>query len=316
MVSKVWMLACGGVLALALVGCGSSNEAVQDVSDGAGSASASSDTRGETGELSFFVYPEQVEGLLQQGAALLDTRHVMNFRTGHIPGAAHAPWQDFVEGSSNGLVTDDLRKLEETLRAAGVRNDKPVIVYGSWLDGWGEEGRIFWMLEYLGHRDVHILYGGLDRWKEAGGETQLLGSDLVRGNFTATLRPELRASADEVKEGIDEGSVVILDTRRPEEYGGETPYGSARGGHVPGARHFYWKDVFQENGELQAPDALKARLRDVGVGHDTIVIAYCTGGVRSGFMYTIMRWLGYESPRNYDGSWWEWSGNDQFPVEK
>ena len=30
---------------------------------------------------------------------------------------------------------------------AGVCADRPVVVYGDWREGWGEEGRIYWMLQ-------------------------------------------------------------------------------------------------------------------------------------------------------------------------
>jgi 3-mercaptopyruvate sulfurtransferase SseA len=29
----------------------------------------------------------------------------------------------------------------------------------------------------------------------------------------------------------------------------------------------------------------------------------------------IQRWLGYQAPRNYDGSWWEWASRDELPVD-
>ena len=37
------------------------------------------------------------------------------------------------------------------------------------------------------------------------------------------------------------------------------------------------------------------------------VVTYCTGGIRSGFLYMVLEWLDAEAPANYDGSWWEWS---------
>ena len=43
-----------------------------------------------------------------------------------------------------------------------MRNDRPVVVYGDWVNEWGEEGRLFWMLEYLNHTRVHVLYGGVE----------------------------------------------------------------------------------------------------------------------------------------------------------
>ena len=44
-------------------------------------------------------------------------------------------------------------------------------------------------------------------------------------------------------------------------------------------------------------------------------IPYCTGGVRSGFVYMVMRWIGLSNPSNYDGSWWDWAAQPALPVE-
>ena len=271
----------------------------------------------DAGGRPLFVHPEELEALRQgQGAVVLDARGGMSYLGGHITGAGSAPWQSFTgDGLLTGLLTQDMASVQDALQALGVRNEAPVVVVADWDAGWGEEGRLFWMLEYLGHEDVRILYGGMPRWKAEGRPTESFSSSPVRGDFIVRLREDRRATAQEVLSALEsEGSVVVLDTRRAEEYGGSTPYGSARGGHIPTARHFYWKEVFGADGNLKPRESLRARLNGLGVGDDTIVIAYCTGGVRSGFMYAVMRWLEYDSPQNYDGSWWEWASRDELPV--
>jgi thiosulfate/3-mercaptopyruvate sulfurtransferase len=46
------------------------------------------------------------------------------------------------------------------------------------------------------------------------------------------------------------------------------------------------------------------------------MICYCTGGVRSAWLYFILKLVGYHNVRNYPGSWWEWSRDFACPVEK
>lgn len=75
-------------------------------------------------------------------------------------GSRGAPWGSFTVSGGRGDLKS-VADLESMFRKLGVSNDVPVVVYGSWKEEWGEEGRIFWQLEWLGHKDVRILYGGM-----------------------------------------------------------------------------------------------------------------------------------------------------------
>lgn len=45
-------------------------------------------------------------------------------------------------------------------------------------------------------------------------------------------------------------------------------------------------------------------------------VCYCTGGVRSAWLWFVLKVVGFERVRNYAGSWWEWSRDFACPVEK
>ena len=90
---------------------------------------------------------------------------------------------------------------------------------------------------------------------------------------------------------------------------GDTQYGAARGGRIPGAVWFWWEDLFRD-GNLKPAAAILQELQANGVRvHDpaVTVVSYCTGGIRSGFVYMVLLWAGVDRVQNYDGSWWEWA---------
>jgi thiosulfate/3-mercaptopyruvate sulfurtransferase len=247
---------------------------------------------------------------------VLDTRGWWAFARGHLPGAVRIDWEDYREGRGRtGRLPVQLDALAERLALLGVDDTRPVLVYGDAADGWGEEGRIAWMLRYLGHPEVAILDGGMAAWRGAGGPTESRTVKPVPGHFTAAPVAALRAEADDVERARGT-SAVVLDTRSEAEWNGSRKYLPARTGRIPGAVHLHWRDLLSADGTLDRSAGARARLAALGVTDSTGVIAYCVGGVRSAFVTLALRELGFTDVRNYDGSWYEWAGDDSRPVEK
>lgn len=259
----------------------------------------------QTSAGSIFVTPQQASLALDGGAILLDARSAAEHAAAHPLGSVNSPWQDFSDPESLGRLLPDIDELTQRIRALGIDNATPVYVVGGWDEAWGEEGRIFWMLDVLGHPEVHIVTGGYEAWVSAGLPVAAgFGVAPRSGDFEATSPDTGLATIDELD------ATVILDVRTREEFDGATPYGAERGGHIPGAAHIHWHDVFDPDGNLLNAAELRTLLRADMPG----VTAYCTGGVRSGFIYAILRELGAEAPRNYAGSWWEYAASD-LPTE-
>ncbi|CAD7700397.1 unnamed protein product [Ostreobium quekettii] len=279
-------------------------------------------TKGE-GTVKVFVSPDELETMMEseKGVTLLDAREapgplavLANRRTESIPGSYHAHWTDFiVEGTRDTLQS--VEELEGLFRERGVSNDVPVVVYGVWTEGWGEEGRIFWQLHWLGHQQAYILYGGVFAWNTSDHEGRGRTAD---GDFVAKPIDDRIIDADQLKKRLDTEpqNLVVLDARTIAEYEGAQLYGEERGGHVPGAVQFEWKRVFAEDGSgnLKNSSKLKEELMEIGVADDVAIVTYCTGGIRSSFLYSVLTWLGYEDVTNYAASWWDWASREDLPI--
>lgn len=247
-----------------------------------------------------FVSPADAARGVLAGGLLVDARSDVEYAAGHAPGAVHAPWADFSDPDTPGRLHPSDHVLGGQLGALGASRDRPTYVLGAWADGWGEEGRIFWMFEYLGYTDVHIVTGGWTAWVDAGLPVSIAPPEPVYGVGSIQRRQDLEATLRDVQ--ALPATATLLDTRDLREFEGATPYGSTRGGHIPGARHVVWTD-FLDGSDLVDRDRARELLGPI----DAPVVAYCTGGVRSGFVYAVARWAGYEDVANYAGSWWEYS---------
>ena len=103
------------------------------------------------------------------------------------------------------------------------------------------------------------------------------------------------------------GEVAVIDVRRPEEYDGSlgAPC-DPRQGHIPGAVNLGIDEL-----SMLGVEELR-ELLEIPVGAE--VIAYCHSGSRSALAVQILGQAGY-APRNYRGSWHEWS-RSELPIER
>lgn len=268
-----------------------------------------------------FVELGQAVALIEAGATVLDAREPGDFERGRIPGAQNLPWQLFVSGEASGVLVDNDEHHQNLLQRAGVFAEKPVLIYGNWSapGAWGEEGRLFWTLEYLGHGKVHILKGGIAAWegaKRAVERGAVVSPPASPGDFQVQRRASRRASTAELARSLNSSQrPVILDSRERVEYEGQVKYGESRAGHIPGAHHLEWRALFDGNGDLRSDDELRRLLADFGATKESPIVAYCTGGVRSGFVYAALRHLGFAKVQNYDGSMWDWTRDPDLPLQ-
>lgn len=260
------------------------------------------------------------QNLGREGLVVIDVRGQAAYMFGgHIPGAVHATWHDFSDptAAAKGLLDPDVSRLEQKIRALGVNNDSDIVIYSNPFDNWGDEGRMFWMLQYLGLTQLRILDGGWVKWVAEKRRFEHMNVTVKPGSFTAEPKPELIVLKDELKKLVKRPhpETIIVDARSLEEYAGKEVQGIPRPGHIPSAISVPWNGFLNPDATVKDVEKLKAALEEKGVQDGREVICYCTGGVRSAWLYVVLKLVGYDKVRNYPGSWWEWSRDFAAPVE-
>jgi thiosulfate/3-mercaptopyruvate sulfurtransferase len=261
------------------------------------------------------------QNLGREGLVIIDVRGKAAYAFGgHIPGAVNATWHEFSDpdAAAKGLLDPDHGRLEQKIRALGINPDSDVVIYSNPFDNWGDEGRMFWMLQYLGHTRLKILDGGWVKWTAERRKYEHGVVTPTPGTFKVVVNAGVIAEKDELKKLVKRPhpETVIADARSLEEYAGKEVSGIPRAGHIPGAACIPWNVFLNPDATVKDLDKIRAALDEKGLHPSHEVVCYCTGGVRSAWLYVVLKLVGYQKVRNYPGSWWEWSRDFAAPVEK
>lgn len=267
----------------------------------------------------WIVTPSEAIALIQDGATVLDARTKLIPQFGTIEGAIAVSWRQFSQTQSPNqgkLLTNDAQ-LSQRLQDVGIFQAQPVVVLGDPQRGWGEDGRIVWMLRTLGHHQAVLVDGGYPALVAAGMPTKraIASTATPKGDFIVRRTSTWEVERDALQAAIGRSDVVILDVREQREFNGNTPYGERRGGHLPGAKHLHFRELLDESGAILPSDQLLSVLAEQGIMRDDVIISYCTGGVRSGWVTSVLTAHGFTA-KNYAGSMWEWStlSPDHYPL--
>lgn len=242
-----------------------------------------------------------------------------SYNTGHIPTARLLERTTMMRDLEN--VPNELPAVadfESAMTALGVGNKTRIVIYSR--DPLLAT-RAWFTFDYFGHgHRASVLNGGYAKWVAEGKTTTTDVAPVTPSTFEAEPNPaavaNLRAMRVLVRtRNILGPSLVIIDARPEPSYRGETAgNGVSRAGHIPGALSVPWSRNLDNDGLLfRSDDDLRNLYGDLGVKKDTTVITYCRTGVEASMTYFVLRYLGLD-PSLYDGSFVEWSNDDNAPV--
>ena len=224
-----------------------------------------------------------------------------DYLAGHLPGAAWVDLDtDLAAATGPGRhPLPDPAVFAARMTELGVGDDTDVVVYD---DASGMiAARVWWMLEDLGHRSVHVLDGGFAAWTAA---------DLPVTAALLTPTPGHLHLADHWTRVIDRdglvarlGSVALVDARARERYRGDIEPVDAYPGHIPTAVNLPLAGNLGPDGRFLGAATLRARFAPLG---DDVVTS-CGSGINACHNALAMRIAGLPDPLLYEGSYSDWT---------
>lgn len=237
------------------------------------------------------------------------------YDAGHIPGAIFFD-QDVVVDPDSPLPHTLPRPevFAQHVGSMGISADDTIVVYDG--PGMFSAPRVWWMFRTMGVFQVYMLDGGFDRWKTEGRPVTRERTRIAPCVFYANFDKERVASLSDMRRIVGTGESQIADARPAGRFEGVEPEPRAgvRSGHMPGAKSIPALTL-SENGKLLPVNCLREALEDAGIDLSKPVVTSCGSGVTAAVITLALESVGHTDNKLYDGSWTEWGGLSDTPVE-
>ena len=240
------------------------------------------------------------------------------FNRGRIPGAKFVDLNRDLSGEPGVRgrhPLPDRNNWLETVRSLGIKTNDQIVAYDD--VGGMYAARFWWMMRWLGHENVAILDGGIQKWE---GKLEC-GENPARNTKSYYLSSKVltkRIEINELTELLQKESsrvVNLVDARPRERFAGLNEPIDKTAGHIPGAICL----PFQENldPDLRFKKAGKLRARFEEIYGDGIMesVCYCGSGVSACHNILAANIAGLGELILFAGSWSEWIEDSSRPIE-
>lgn len=259
------------------------------------------------------------------------------YLSGHIPGAI-----DIDTLALESPETWNRRspgELKVALEEHGITAETTVVLYGKFMhpdnndlfpgSAAGHIGaiRCAFIMMYAGVKDVRVLNGGFQSWKDAGLKIEYNDvSKVPVKNFGIPIpaNPELAVDIAEAKQMLQGVNADLVSVRSWAEYIGEVSgYNYIhKKGRIPGSIFgncgsdaYHMENYRNLDHTIRESQEVEEIWTEAGITRDKHLAFYCGTGWRGSEAFYNAWLIGYPKVSVFDGGWFEWSNDENNPFE-
>jgi len=250
----------------------------------------------------------------------------------YMPADKRDPAAEYAERHIKGAVRFDIDEIADTddplphmlpspekfasrMRKLGLGDGSRIVVYDGGM--MMAASRAWWMLGLFGHDDVAVLDGGINKWVDEGRAVADLPSPPRERHFTARMNSTKVRYVDQMLANVTSGAEQVVDARSRARFEGTVaePRAGLRSGHIPASLCLPFNELLTEQKTMKSADQLAQAFSNAGLDLKKPIVASCGSGVSASFLALALYLLGHRRTAVYDGSWSEWGGREDLPIE-
>lgn len=204
-------------------------------------------------------------------------------------------------------------ELKSTFENIGISNDSIVVAYDEGdLSG---PARLWWILKYLGHKNVYVLNEGIKAFKDIDGKITNESTSYKKGNFHIDINEDMRVGMEYVRDRLYKDSVAIVDCRENGRYRGEFEPVDKKAGHIPNAKNYFWMNILNNTDNtfsIKSQEELKKLFENLNNYEEVIV--YCGSGITASSVSLALTEIDIKH-KLYAGSFSDWISYEENKVD-